>query len=138
MKILIDNNVILDALLKRSPFNEGAEKIMIACSETHEGCISVNSLTDIFYILRKLTDVPSANAAIIKLTELFDIITVTGDDCVSALELQIDDFEDALIVICGMNAGANYIVTRDNSFLNVKSGIPVISPDSLLDIINHD
>jgi len=52
LKIIIDNNIALDALLGRQPFNEAAEKILTACVDMHKGCLSVNSLIDIFYVLR--------------------------------------------------------------------------------------
>ena len=133
MKIVIDNNIALDALLGRHPFKEAAEKILTACVDTHIGCLSVNSLTDIFYVLRKSMDASSAKAALIKLMELLEIISVNDEDCLTALALPIDDFEDALIVICCKNASADCIVTRDEGFLKVKSFVPIMSPDKLLE-----
>jgi predicted nucleic acid-binding protein len=135
MKIIIDNNIALDALLGRQPFNEAAEKILIACADTHIGYLSVNCLTDIYYILRKSMDVSSVKAAIKKLMELLVIVSINDEDCMNALSLQIDDFEDALVVICGKNVNADFIVTRDNKFINITSPIPVLSPDKMLEII---
>ena len=135
MKIVIDNNIVLDALLGRHPYYEAAEKILLACVETHEGYLSANSLTDIFYVLRKLTNAPSAKAAIRKLMELLHIISVNEEDCINAMELPIDDFEDALVIICGKNAAAEYIVTRDEKFLSVESDVPIISSVKLIQII---
>ena len=135
MKIIIDNNIALDALLGRQPFNEAAEKILTTCVDTHKGCLSVNSLTDIFYVLRKSMDVSSAKATIKKLMELLEIIPLSDEDCLNALSLQIDDLEDALVVICSKNVGADFIVTRDDKFLKINSPVPVLSPDKLLEII---
>ena len=136
MKIIIDNNVALDALLKRQPFNEAAEKILIACADKHIGCLSVNGLTDIFYVLRKSMDVPSAKAVIKKLMELLIIVPLSDEDCLNALSLPIDDFEDALVVICGKKAGADFIVSRDNDFLKTKSPVQVLSPVNILEKIS--
>jgi len=133
MKIVIDNNIVLDALLGRQPYNKSAEKLLTACVDTHKGCLSVNSLTDIFYVLRKSADAPSAKAAVKKLMDLLEIISVNDEDCLNALSLPIDDFEDALIVVCGWNAGADCIVTRDEEFLKINSIVQVISPDKLLE-----
>ena len=133
MKIVIDNNIALDALLRRQPFNEAAEKILIACADTHKGCLSVNSLTDVFYVLRKSIGVSAAKAAVKKLMELLTIIPVNYEDCLKALSPPIDDFEDALVVICGKNAGADCIVTRDEELLRINSPIPVLPPDKLLE-----
>jgi len=138
MKIIIDNNIVLDALLGRHPYNEAAERILLACAEAHEGYLSANSLTDIFYVLRKLTNAQSAKAAIKKLMELLHIISVNAEDCINALELPIDDFEDALVMICAKNVAAEYIVTRDADFLSADStasDIQVISPVKLIQIL---
>ena len=132
MKIFVDNNVVIDALLQRSPFNAAAERILIACADAHRGYLSVNSLTDIFYVLRKNINAAAAKVAVQKLMELLEIVAVNDEDCLSALSLPIDDFEDALIVICGMNAGVDCIVTRDEEFLKIESIVPVMSPDELL------
>ena len=132
MKIFVDNNVVIDALLQRSPFNEAAERILIACADAHRGYLSVNSLTDIFYVLRKNMNAAAAKVAVQKLMELLEIVAVNDEDCLYALSLPIDDFEDALIVICGMNAGVDCIVTRDEEFLKIESIVPVIPPDELL------
>ena len=137
MKIVIDNNIALDALLERQPFKAAAEKLLIACADTHKGCLSVNGLTDIFYVLRKFMDALSAKAAVQKLMELLEIISINNEDCLNALSLPIDDFEDALIVIGGKKAGADYIVTRDDTFLKIKSPVPVISPDKLLERLSN-
>ena len=135
MKIVVDNNIMLDALLGREPFRESDEEILMACTDAHKGCLSANSLTDIFYVLRKSIDVTAAKTAVRKLTELFEIISVNEEDCIDALSMSIDDFEDALIVICANKAGADYIVTRDDLFLQINSPVKVISPGKFLDII---
>lgn len=135
MKIVIDNNIALDALLGRPPFNESAERILIACADSHIGCLSANSLTDIYYVLRKSMDASSSKAAVLKIMGLLKIISISEEDCFNAILLPIDDFEDALVVVCGKKTGADCIVTRDEEFLKIKSGVPVISPGKLLKML---
>ena len=135
MRIDVDNNIVLDALLGRQPFNEAAEKILIACADAHKGYLSVNSLTDIFYVLRKSIDTSMSKAAVKKLMGLFEIISVNDEDCLNALSLPIDDFEDALVAVCAKKASVDYIVTRDEKLLQIESSVPLISPDKLLEIL---
>jgi predicted nucleic acid-binding protein len=78
-------------------------------------------------------DVSPAKEAIKKLMELLEIISLNDEDCLNALSLPIDDFEDAFVVICGKNAGADFIVTRDEKFLKMEPPVPVLSPDKLLE-----
>jgi predicted nucleic acid-binding protein len=54
MKVLVDTNVILDVLLKRSPFYKDSYKIFqFVDQERIKGCLSASSITDIFYLLNK-------------------------------------------------------------------------------------
>ena len=135
MKIAIDNNLVLDALLARQPFNEVAEQILTACVDTHKGCLSTNNLTDIFYVLRKSIGASMAKAAVEKLMGLLEIISVNDEDCLNALSLPINDFEDALVVICAKKALADYIVTRDEKFLQLETSVSLILPSNLLKIL---
>ena len=136
MKIVIDNNIMLDALLERKPFNESAEQILTACADIHKGCLSANSLTDIFYVLQKSIGAAAAKTTIKKIMDLFEIVSVNEEDCLNALSLPIDDFEDALVIICAKKAGAAYIVTRDELLLKTASPVPIVSPSELLEILN--
>lgn len=54
MKILVDTNVIIDALTSREPWNVSAEKIFImAANNIVDMYITASSATDIFYFVRK-------------------------------------------------------------------------------------
>lgn len=135
MRIVIDTNVILDALLERKPFFEEAQQIMIACTDDNRGYITANSLTDIFYVLRKFIGTAQAKSAIRQLVDLLVIVSVDDNDCINALSLPIDDFEDALMAVCAKKTGIDYIVTRDDKFLNDKSPVKMISPKGLLETL---
>ena len=53
-KLLIDTNIILDALMNRAPWAKAAEDIILAVAEDKaEGYITASSFTDIHYLLRK-------------------------------------------------------------------------------------
>ncbi len=54
MIILLDTNIVLDALLKRIPYAKEAEIIMEKCAEQEViGCLAAHSIPNLFYILRK-------------------------------------------------------------------------------------
>jgi len=133
MKIVIDNNIMLDALLKREPFNILSEKVLLQCAEKCSGRLSANSLTDIFFVLKKVTGSKAAKAAIKNMIELFEIISITEEDCVNAISLPIDDFEDALIVTCAIKSNADFIVTRDESLLKMNIPVRVVSPRGFIE-----
>ena len=132
MIVVIDNNIVLDALLERESFNDAAEKVLLACAGDYTGCLTANSLTDIFYVLAKLTGAAQAKQSVRKLVELFEIISVSETDCINALEMDLDDFEDALLLACAEKAGVEYIISRDAKFSGEGTSVSVISPAEFL------
>ncbi|MDR0596072.1 MAG: PIN domain-containing protein [Clostridiales Family XIII bacterium] len=133
MKLLIDTNIVLDALMDRAPWADFAQSILLATAEGKaEGCITASSLTDLHYILRKhLGDSGKTRKALLALLVSVTVLDVSGVDCKKAFELPMDDFEDALLACCAKRHRAEYIVTRD---LKGFDGSPVraIEPDVLL------
>ena len=130
MKVLIDTNVIVDALTSREPWKESAEKIfLMAANRIMEVYITASSATDIYYLVRKyLHSTEQAKQVMGKLFSLMGILTVTEDECVDALASAVSDYEDAVIERTAVKADMDYIITR-----NVKdyqgAMIKVMRPD---------
>ena len=54
MKILVDTNIIIDALTSREPFREDAEQVfLLAANQIEDMYITASSATDIYYLVRK-------------------------------------------------------------------------------------
>ena len=135
ISVLLDSNVILDAVAQRSPFYKNAETIFILAAERKiKGYITANSLTDIYYIAKKQLSDLSAREALRYLFKVFYVIAVTGEDCMEALDFDMSDFEDAVVVFCGSKVDVDYIITRDDDFLAVESTKNVVSPIEFLKI----
>lgn len=115
MKILIDTNVVIDALTSREPWNREAEEIFImAANRTIDMYITASSATDIYYLVRKyLHSAEQAKQIMMKLYSLVGILPVTENSCVDALASAITDYEDAVIERVAAEAGIDYIVTRN-------------------------
>jgi len=132
MKVLLDTNVVLDAIAKREPFFVNAQKIITLILDNKlEGYITANSVTDIFYIARKHLSRNDLRNTLRSLFKTFDIIDVFGTDCRKALDFPLDDYEDALVAVCSSRATVDYIVTRDEEFLR-QAKIPVIAPSDFI------
>ncbi len=133
MKVLIDTNVILDALVARSQFRDDAEKLFLLAAEDKIcACITASSITDIYYLLSKhLISRDQSKLSLQKLFALFKILDVTGIDCERALELTMSDYEDALITACANRSKIDCIVTRNlKDFAN--SEVKIMSPADFL------
>lgn len=129
MTILLDTNIILDALQERTPFDIEAKDILKGVQEGKFSCLfTANAAADIFYLYSKARDIKSANIALDFLLSKFGVVTVTQDDCKAALAFPIDDFEDALVVVCAQKENVDYIITRDEKLLQTKSPVKLIAP----------
>ena len=126
MKVVFDTNVILDAAMGR-PGSESAQELVQA------------AITDIHYIVKKRLGEEKARLVVYNALSLFDIAAVDGDVCSMALNTGMKDYEDAVLAICAKRAGADYIATRDEGFIN-ESETPVsaLQPHDVLSVIRAE
>jgi len=124
MKILLDTNVILDSLASREPYNSQADDIIeLVAKKRIEGYLNISSVTDIYYILRKVLGSVASKNEIRNILRVLQVIEITKSDCLIALDSSITDFEDALIVVSADKVGMDYIVTRDEELLRHPNAI---------------
>ena len=138
MTVLLDTNIIMDALQERSPFDIEAKEILRRSQggQAFTCLFTANAAADIFYLYSRARDMKSANTALDFLLSNYGVVSVTHDDCKAAVALNVEDFEDALVVVCAQNAGADYIVTRDDKFLRVDSRVKLISPKDFIALLS--
>ena len=135
MKILIDANVILDVLLERQPFYLSGAQVLSLSKGGIGIFVSASTVTDIYYIIRREQKSKKVAMNLLKnLLTSVDIAAVTGSEIRRAMDLDWDDFEDAVQYVAGENIKVNYIVTRNTSDFN-SALLPVITPEELLSII---
>jgi len=133
MTVLLDTNVIMDALQERQPFDVEAKEILLRAQNGEFACcFTANAATDIFYLYSKARDLKSARQVMNFLLATYKIVSVTHEDCIDAMSIPIEDFEDALVCACAKKAEADYIVTRDDKFLRENSPVEVIEPKDFL------
>jgi predicted nucleic acid-binding protein len=137
MKVLLDTNIIMDALQERSPFDVEAKEILKLAQDKYKlTCLfTANASADIFYLYSKARDVKSAKAALGFLLAHYTVVSVTHEDCSAALSFSVDDYEDALAAICAEKAEADYIITRDEKFLKANLEVSAITPKALVDML---
>lgn len=139
MKILVDTNIIIDALTGREPFKDVAEQIFIlAANQIADMHITASSATDIYYLVRKyFHSTEQAKLIISKLYELFYILDVTSGDCIDALLNGMKDYEDAVVSCCAYRNQMQYIVTRNLKDYE-QSKVPAILPDDFIKLIMEE
>jgi predicted nucleic acid-binding protein len=133
MKVLIDTNVILDAVISRTPHHVSAEKLfLLAAEDKLNAAITASSVIDIYYLLHKhLHDADQAKQVLLKLFSLFEFLDVTGNDCEKALSMPMSDYEDALLATCAKRMKLDLIITRNLKDF-AESPVKAIAPDDFL------
>lgn len=133
MHVMIDTNIIIDSIASREPYNIAAETIvLLAAGRIIKASITASTATDIYYLTkRRLGDSDKAKAVLQKLYSIFGIASVDKNDCLKALDIAMDDYEDAVLAVCAKRIKADYIITRNlKDFCN--SPVKPISPDDFL------
>ena len=139
MRVLIDTNVIIDALTSREPWKESAEKIFImAATHVIEMYITASSATDIYYLVKKyIHSAEQAKQVMGKLYSIVGILSVSEAECIEGLASAVIDYEDAVIERTALKADMNYIITR-----NVKDFqqgvVKAILPDDFIALIEDE
>lgn len=135
MKILLDTNIIIDALTSREPWSKSAEKIfLMGANHIVDLYITASSATDIYYLLRKFVkDTAQSKQIMSKLYSLIGILDVTAENCVEALASSISDYEDAVLKKVALSKSMDYIVTRNTKDYQ-KGTMKVILPDKFIQL----
>ena len=97
MKVLLDTNVVLDLLLVREPWRIQAEAIAQAGADGRlQAHVSASSITDIFYISRRLVGAERARRTIRACLDSLQIVGVTRELLDAADRRPGHDYEDNL------------------------------------------
>jgi len=133
MKVLIDTNVILDALMNRAPWAEAAQELLrVIAAGKIKGCIIASQTTNIFYLLhRQGMDEATVKTIIQKLSEAVSVVGVTPADVQEALTCPMPDYEDALLACCAKRQKAAFIITRNERDFK-QSPVKALSPQAFI------
>ena len=133
MIVLIDTNIILDYILKREPFAQDAmDCLERLIANKAKVWLTASTITDIYYITRRtLHDAVAAKSVVAKLLNAFQIAGVDQTDCVKALDVDVSDYEDALVSVCAKKVKAEYIITQNTKHFG-QSSVPAMTPSAFL------
>lgn len=114
MRVLIDLNVILDVLMDRQPHAEMSTRVL-ALVETGrvDACCCAASFDTLDYLLAKAFDQPTRRRHLRTVRRLLSVAAVDAAVIDAAMNLDWDDFEDAIAHESARLAGAIAIVTRN-------------------------
>lgn len=132
MNVFFDTNILLDVLAKRYPFyEESSDMWSLAESGRIDGFVSVISLPNLYYLLRKWSNHRKAREGLQIVRDVFHLVPCDERMVTQAIEADFPDFEDAIQFFSALRANADYIVTRDGRGF-AKSSIPAVTPAEFL------
>ncbi|MFT7160014.1 MAG: putative nucleic acid-binding protein [Bacteroidia bacterium] len=96
-RILVDSDVILDALFERKEFVDQSKKILDLCEKKKiHVFLTPVILANLYYLLRKTATHQKVVDHLQHLLIFFDILQISKKVILTALESEFKDFEDAL------------------------------------------
>ena len=127
-RVFIDSDIILDVATGRMPFVQNS-KIVLSIIENGKafGMISSNSVTNIYYILRRLSSDEKARIFIKKILKYIDVISADHKNILDALDSKFNDFEDAVQNYSALSNLCDCIITRNTEDYK-KSELTIYSP----------
>lgn len=136
MKVLIDTNVMIDAITKRDDASSFSADVIALCSSNRiTGFAAPHSFSNMYYILRKEYSDKNRRVIIGEYSKILNVVSMNEDVINAALNNNnITDFEDAIRYACAESVGADYIVTRNVKDYGI-SPIKAITPEKLMKLM---
>lgn len=135
-RLLVDTNVLLDAVLSGRPDTDGAREVISLCNGNGEfGMACALSFMDVYYVAAKLRGELWARDAVSKLMGLLVVAPVDAEVLDEAIRSNEPDFEDGIVRACAELNEADFIITRDRSAF-AKSRVRAVSASEYLEIVS--
>ena len=142
MRVLLDTNIIVDVLQQREPWRQDGEIIFIAAAMNQiTACVTAKQIADIHYMTKKAFKGQAhvdylAKQVIGKLMTFMELEDTSAADCQTAMGINNNDFEDAMLMACAARETMDYIVTRNIAHFK-SSSVPVVTPADFVKILNQ-
>ena len=129
-RVFLDTNIIVDLLMQREGVVASA-KVLTKAKKEGALLVSVLTIANIAYILRKALTGKALYAEMAKLVNFLDVVDLKKEHLFSTLELEAKDFEDALQYYCACDNDCDIIVTRNKKDFDFST-IEVLTPEEFL------
>ena len=134
--ILIDTDILVDIAIDRQPHADAAVELSDLVQDRFEhASVAWHTISNVYYILRPISGDMAARQFIMQITSYLEVAQTGNEDVNYAIQLPMNDFEDAMQVAAARACGARAIVTRNlRDYRN--SPIPAMSPQQFLNTLN--
>ena len=138
IRLLLDSDVILDALLQRDSFQDAATRLLNRISRGEvDAFIAAHSVLNVVYVAGRDLGRQEALRRMQKLLERARVAGISDRIVREAMHSPISDFEDAVAHAAAVRAGVELIVTRNIRDFR-RGTLPVLTPDEFLVGLNDE
>jgi predicted nucleic acid-binding protein len=119
---------MLDFLARREPFFESSASALdtVLYGQT-TGVLPAHGVTTLYYLLSKTRNKDKAFEAVRWLLDHFEVAACSQSTLLRAVELDMTDYEDAVVAAHAEEANCDRIVTRNVSDFT-RSPVPAVMP----------
>lgn len=136
MELLIDTNILLDLVFKRSNYEKAASLFKTIDEINANAYITASVTTDLFYVIRRQThDVNKTYGIMRQLFKLVSILSVTNEDIIDSFQRNWRDFEDCVQYVTALNNHMSCIISSNTKDFE-ESELRVLTIDEFLNEIN--
>lgn len=135
--LLVDVNIVLDALLDRIPHGVAAARLWAAAEQKRvRARVPAHGVTTLFYLVRQAKGAAAARRAVEAVLSVFGVAPADDGVLRRAVSLCWADFEDAVCAAAAEAAGCDLIVTRDPAGFR-GSPVPVVDPATAVSLLEE-
>ena len=136
-KVFIDSDILLDYFFMRQPFYESATKLLDLCANKKiEGYTTPLVIANVYNVLRKEIGAQELKNKLKSLLKFLEVISMSKDIILKALNSDFKDFEDALQNFSAIEVTDIPIILTRNEKDYKKSTLSVFRPQAFLKTIN--
>lgn len=132
-KVFVDTNVIIDFLCQRDGALKAAEILQLSEKGVVRNFVSVLTMANVAYILRKVFRQQDLIMHLASLSEILNILPMDENQFKMALTIDGPDFEDILQEVCAEANCCDVIVTNNKKHFSFSS-IPIYTPSEFLEV----
>ena len=137
MTLLIDTNILLDMVFKRPNCEKVKKLFSLILEKDVLAVITASAVTDLFYIIRKLThDIDKTYTIMENIFKLVSILSVTDKDIETAFFKKWKDFEDCVQYTTAKHNSVDYLITSNVHDFE-ETAFPIISVDEGIVLLEH-
>ncbi len=138
-RLLLDTNILLDAVSPNRPEQRETHRLLARCNGDGDvGIACALSLKDVYYVMHKRFDEPTARKSVGWLTRLLAVGPISAEECLDALASDEPDFEDGLIRSCAELNDVDFIISRNKDAFAGSTVRCVTSREYLTKVVQRD